>query len=111
MPSKPFHTLLGTPAHAFVPRYRATKGLGRTQPAAWQDAGEALEHPDLRGCHMPKGPGKDVADPKLYLQYNEVRTCVRSSGAQAQAHIVSLQYIVYDASQIRLRYLLMVKMQ
>ncbi|RPD56226.1 PARP-domain-containing protein [Lentinus tigrinus ALCF2SS1-6] len=70
---------------------KSTKGLGRTQPAEWQDCGDALDHPELRGCHMPKGPGKDVSDPKVYLQYNE--------------------YIVYDPSQIRLRYLLMVKMQ
>ncbi|TBU22092.1 PARP-domain-containing protein [Dichomitus squalens] len=70
---------------------RCTKGLGRTQPAEWQDAGDALENSELKGCHMPKGPGKDVLDPKIYLQYNE--------------------YIVYDSSQIRLRYLLMVKMQ
>ncbi|KAI0694469.1 poly polymerase catalytic domain-containing protein [Cerioporus squamosus] len=70
---------------------KSTKGLGRTQPAEWQDCGDALENPELRGCHMPKGPGKDVTDPRLYLQYNE--------------------YIVYDPSQIRVRYLLMVKMQ
>ncbi|KAI0770930.1 poly polymerase catalytic domain-containing protein [Trametes elegans] len=69
---------------------RATKGLGRSQPGDWQDAGVALNHPELRGCHMPKGPAVDVNDPKLYLQYNE--------------------YIVYHASQIRVRYLLMVKM-
>ncbi|KAL6305692.1 poly polymerase catalytic domain-containing protein [Sparassis latifolia] len=67
-----------------------TKGLGRTQPAEWQDAGNTLENDALKGCHMPKGPGKDVNDPGVYLQYNE--------------------YIVYDASQIRVRYLLMVKM-
>ncbi|KAI0073797.1 PARP-domain-containing protein [Panus rudis PR-1116 ss-1] len=70
---------------------RSTKGLGRTQPAAWQDAGETLENEDLKGVHMPKGPGKDVDDNRLYLQYNE--------------------YIVYDPSQIRVRYLLMVKTQ
>ena len=52
---------------------RCTKGLGRTQPAEWQDAGDALENPQLKGCHMPKGPGRDVSDPKIYLQYNEVR--------------------------------------
>ncbi|KAI0668738.1 poly polymerase catalytic domain-containing protein [Trametes maxima] len=69
---------------------KATKGLGRSQPAQWQDAGDALNHPELRGCHMPKGPAADVSDAKIHLQYNE--------------------YIVYDASQIRLRYLLMVKM-
>jgi hypothetical protein len=33
----------------------ATKGLGRTQPADWQDAGEVLNHDGLKGCWMPKG--------------------------------------------------------
>ncbi|KAI0933069.1 hypothetical protein AcW1_000001 [Taiwanofungus camphoratus] len=67
-----------------------TKGLGRTQPVEWQDAGVALENEALKGCHMPKGPGQDVGDAAVSLQYNE--------------------YIVYNPSQIRLRYLLMVKM-
>ncbi|TFY51615.1 hypothetical protein EVJ58_g10471 [Rhodofomes roseus] len=71
-------------------RARCTKGLGRTQPAEWQDAGAALENDALSGCHMPKGPGQDVQGIQGYLQYNE--------------------YIVYDTSQIRVRYLLMVKM-
>ncbi|PCH33025.1 PARP-domain-containing protein [Wolfiporia cocos MD-104 SS10] len=53
---------------------KATKGLGRTQPAEWQDAGEALDNEALKGCHMPKGPAKDVDTPLgLYLQYNEIR--------------------------------------
>ncbi|EMD41273.1 hypothetical protein CERSUDRAFT_127918 [Gelatoporia subvermispora B] len=69
---------------------RATLGLGRVRPGEWQDAGEALDHDELRGCYMPKGPGKDMNDPQAQLQYNE--------------------YIVYDTAQIRLRYLLMVKM-
>ncbi|EPS95706.1 hypothetical protein FOMPIDRAFT_1038418 [Fomitopsis schrenkii] len=69
---------------------RCTKGLGRTQPADWQDAGDALENDALQGVHMPKGPGQDVPGFQGYLQYNE--------------------YIVYDTSQVRLRYLLMVKM-
>ncbi|KAF9818516.1 hypothetical protein IEO21_02754 [Rhodonia placenta] len=50
-----------------------TKGLGRTQPAEWQDAGNVLENDALKGCHMPKGPGKDVADANVSLQYNEIR--------------------------------------
>ncbi|KAI0820615.1 poly polymerase catalytic domain-containing protein [Trametes gibbosa] len=70
---------------------RATKGVGRSQPGEWQDAGVALNHPELRGCHMPKGPAVDNPNPQGYLQYNE--------------------YIVYDIAQIRLRYLLMVKME
>ncbi|KAJ3481381.1 hypothetical protein NLI96_g7694 [Meripilus lineatus] len=67
-----------------------TKGLGRTQPGEWQDAGDTLSHPELKGCHMPKGKGENVDEAGLWLQYNE--------------------YIVYDVSQIRLRYLLMVNM-
>lgn len=34
---------------------RATKGIGRTQPANWKDAGEALGHDELKGCLMPSG--------------------------------------------------------
>lgn len=68
---------------------RATKGLGRTQPTKWKDAGKSLGYDELIGCHMPDGGGSDVATGG-YLQYNE--------------------YIVYDVAQIRTKYLLMVKM-
>ncbi|KAG1749621.1 poly polymerase catalytic domain-containing protein [Suillus paluster] len=68
----------------------ATKGVGMTQPTDWQDAGMALNHKELEGVHMPKGEPSNVNPPGAYLTYNE--------------------YIVYDPSQIRLRYLLMVKM-
>ena len=72
---------------------RATKGVGRTQPANWKDAGEALGHDELKGCLMPNGldsspirpsriliwavanftgKGADVNPPGAYLQYNEV---------------------------------------
>ncbi|THU87772.1 PARP-domain-containing protein [Dendrothele bispora CBS 962.96] len=68
---------------------RATKGLGRTQPPKWKDAGEATGDDELIGCHMPDGGGENV-DHEGYLQYNE--------------------YIVYDVSQIRVRYLFMIKM-
>jgi poly [ADP-ribose] polymerase len=63
----------------------STKGIGRTQPTKWQDAGDALDNAVLKGCHMPAGPGEDVSKdhPNAYLQYNE--------------------YIVYDVSQIRVR--------
>jgi hypothetical protein len=49
-----------------------TKGIGRTQPTKWKDAGEALGHPELKGCQMPAGPGVNVNPPQAYLQYNEV---------------------------------------
>ncbi|EJD04410.1 PARP-domain-containing protein [Fomitiporia mediterranea MF3/22] len=68
-----------------------TRGIGRTQPIEWQDAGEALDNDELKGCLMPKGPAKEVNPPGAYLQYNE--------------------YIVYNTAQIRVKYLLMVKMQ
>jgi poly [ADP-ribose] polymerase len=51
-----------------------TKGLGRTQPVKWQDAGKKLSNPALKGCHMPEGPGQDVSSVGGYLQYNEVST-------------------------------------
>jgi len=69
----------------------STKGVGRTQPIDWKDAGEALGHDELKGCLMPNGKSADVNPPGAYLQYNE--------------------YIVYDTAQIRTRYLLMVKME
>ncbi|KAG1908515.1 poly polymerase catalytic domain-containing protein [Suillus fuscotomentosus] len=68
----------------------ATKGVGMVQPTNWQDAGMALGHKELEGVHMPKGEALQVNPPGAFLMYNE--------------------YIVYDPSQIRLRYLLMVKM-
>ncbi|KAJ4485480.1 PARP-domain-containing protein [Lentinula aciculospora] len=69
---------------------RATKGIGRTAPTKWKDAGKALDNEELEGCIMPDGPCADDASPKGYLQYNE--------------------YIVYDISQIRVKYLFMVEM-
>jgi hypothetical protein len=51
-----------------------TKGIGRTQPIEWKDAGEQLSNPALKGCHMPDGPGQNISPPGAYLQYNEVST-------------------------------------
>lgn len=66
--------------------HRATRGIGRTQPVEWQDAGEALEHDELKGCLMPKGAAKDVNPPGAHLQYNEV------SLHQGQSDIISDYY-------------------
>lgn len=52
---------------------RATKGIGRTAPNEWKDAGEALNHVELKGCHMPAGDPHDLNPDGAYLQYNEVR--------------------------------------
>ncbi|RDB29175.1 Poly [ADP-ribose] polymerase 2 [Hypsizygus marmoreus] len=92
--ARPFHELTDADYNADAGcksnNKMCTKGIGRTQPVDWKDAGQALNNDELVGCHMPAGPGKDVCPPGAYLQYNE--------------------YIVYDSSQIRLKYLLMVRM-
>lgn len=69
----------------------STWGVGQTAPLAWKDAGAI--HESLKGVRMPdvakKAPGS-TCEKNAYLLYNE--------------------YIVYDISQIKLRYLLRVKM-
>ncbi|TXT10540.1 hypothetical protein VHUM_02045 [Vanrija humicola] len=69
----------------------STFGQGRTAPLAWKDAGEAT--PALKGIKMPDTSKLKPGDTKVdgaYLQYNE--------------------FIVYDVSQVKLRYLLRVRM-
>jgi len=67
----------------------STKGVGITAPRAWEDA--SAIHPQLKGVSMPKVTGKessicaDFNPPGAWLQYNE--------------------YIVYDVSQVKIRYL------
>jgi len=67
----------------------ATKGLGQTAPKEWEDA--SVVHPQLKGVTMPKVSGSesticaDLNPPSAWLQYNE--------------------YIVYDVSQVKIRYL------
>lgn len=69
----------------------STLGVGMTAPQAWKDAG--CIHKDLKGVRMPdvgKKPPGATNEPNAGLMYNE--------------------YIVYDVAQIKLRYLLRVKM-
>lgn len=67
----------------------STKGVGRTVPQKWKDA--ACVAKDLKGVLMPDGPvGDNKNHAGGYLQYNE--------------------YIAYDVSQLRLRYLFRVGM-
>ncbi|KAI1367844.1 poly polymerase catalytic domain-containing protein [Xylaria arbuscula] len=66
----------------------STWGQGMTGPTVWKDA--ECVHPSLKGVKMPDTtvkPGRTNV-PNAYLQYNE--------------------YICYDVSQVRLRYLLRV---
>jgi poly [ADP-ribose] polymerase len=68
----------------------STWGKGRVGPSQWKDAG--VVHPSLAGTLMPDVsviPGDTNVD-RAYLQYNE--------------------YIAYDVAQVRLRYLLRVRM-
>ncbi|KAK5633062.1 hypothetical protein RRF57_008776 [Xylaria bambusicola] len=68
----------------------STWGQGSTGPQLWKDA--ACVHPSLKGVKMPDTtvtPGPTNV-PNAYLQYNE--------------------YICYDVSQVRLRYLFRIKM-
>lgn len=69
----------------------STWGKGMTGPSVWKDA--SCIHPSLAGIKMPdtrSGPPGPTNVQDAYLQYNE--------------------YICYDVSQVRLRYLLRVKM-
>ncbi|KAI1754104.1 poly polymerase catalytic domain-containing protein [Xylaria castorea] len=68
----------------------STWGQGSTGPSTWKDA--ECVHPSLKGIKMPDTTVKPgpTSVPNAYLQYNE--------------------YICYDISQVRLRYLLRVRM-
>ncbi|KAI9038281.1 putative poly(ADP)-ribose polymerase PARP [Aspergillus affinis] len=66
----------------------ATLGRGSSVPAGWKDAG--CVHPDLKGVQMPDVEQGPAAATSNCLLYNE--------------------YIVYDVSQIRQRYLFQVHM-
>jgi poly [ADP-ribose] polymerase len=77
--------------HAKAKGLSSTWGKGTTGPSAWKDA--SCIHPSLAGIKMPDtshGPPGPTGVKNAHLQYNE--------------------YICYDVSQIRLRYLLRVKM-
>ncbi|PSN74498.1 PARP-domain-containing protein [Corynespora cassiicola Philippines] len=69
----------------------STWGRGQTGPSKWKDA--KCVHPALAGCQMPDvsvPPGNTNVAHKCSLLYNE--------------------YICYDVAQVRLRYLLRVRM-
>lgn len=77
--------------HAKAKGLSSTWGKGTTGPSAWKDA--SCVHPSLAGIKMPdtsQGPPGPTGVQDAHLLYNE--------------------YICYDVSQIRLRYLLRVKM-
>ncbi|KAI4294510.1 PARP-1-like protein [Schizophyllum commune Loenen D] len=74
----------------------ATKALGKMQHQDWTDAGEKLGRDDLRGVLMPGGHAKDLSS-----------TFPRPS---VKCEDNWNEYIAYDVSQIRMRYLLQVRL-
>ncbi|KAL1703319.1 PARP-1-like protein [Schizophyllum commune] len=74
----------------------ATKALGKMQHEDWTDAGEKLGRDDLRGVLMPGGHAKDLSS-----------TFPRPS---VKCEDNWNEYIAYDVSQIRMRYLLQVRL-
>ncbi|KAI1482462.1 hypothetical protein K445DRAFT_18163 [Daldinia sp. EC12] len=91
---KPMHTLVHASSSAAEDAKSrgmlSTWGQGNTGPSKWKDA--ECVHPSLKGVKMPDTsvkPGPTNV-PNAYLLYNE--------------------YICYDISQVRLRYLLRVRM-
>ena len=69
---------------------QAVRGVGQTKPSVWKDA--SCVHPDLIGVRMPCVRGLDddwEHDPRGVLFYDE--------------------YVVYNAEQVRLRYLIRTK--
>ncbi|KAL1761238.1 PARP-1-like protein [Schizophyllum commune] len=74
----------------------ATKALGKMQHEDWTDAGEKLGRDDLRGVLMPGGHAKDLSS-----------TFPRPS---VKCEDNWNEYIAYDVSQIRMRYLLQIRL-
>ncbi|TFY57593.1 hypothetical protein EVG20_g8485 [Dentipellis fragilis] len=75
----------------------ATKGLGEWQPTKWQDAAVALDNAALEGCVMPDGPARNL-------------TPAMPTPGMMYPSLFYNEYIIYDPSQIRVRYLLLFKM-
>lgn len=86
---------------------RATKGLGGIVPSGWKDVAEMTGNDELKGVVMPVGKFDDGNRRSLW--YNEVRFLrVSFSSRRPLTNQPLFQYIVYDTTQIRLRYLLRV---
>ncbi|CAO1616165.1 unnamed protein product [Sympodiomycopsis kandeliae] len=69
----------------------STHGLGQMAPSSHKDAATLLGRDDLAGVKLPQGRIEKSNDQKRYLMYDE--------------------HIVYDESQIRVRYLLRVNVK
>lgn len=94
--AKPFHEAYEFDFHADVTSKNnskvATKALGKMQHETWIDAGEALGRDDLKGVKMPGARARDLS-----------HTFPRPS---VKVEDIWNEYIIYDVSQIRIRYLL-----
>lgn len=74
-------------------------------PSGWEDVAELTGNDELKGVVMPVGKFDDGNRRSLW--YNEVRF-LRVFLIKATSDQPLFQYIVYDTTQIRLRYLLRV---
>ncbi|KAH8928429.1 PARP-domain-containing protein [Atractiella rhizophila] len=97
--AKPFHEAYEFDFHADKTskgnQKIATKALGKLQHEDWIDAGDTLGRDDLKGCIMPGGKAKDLSStfPRPSVK---VEDCWN-------------EYIIYDVSQVKIRYLLQVQ--
>lgn len=48
---------------------------------------------------MPKGPGVDVNDPRLYLQYNEVRIILPAAASKG-ARLLTREFVVHRVRRL-----------
>jgi poly [ADP-ribose] polymerase 2/3/4 len=85
----------------------STKGVGRTVPQKWKDAGCVSK--DLKGVKMPEGPVGDNKDHKGGKK-SSLRPFNHSLTVCYAGYLLYNEYIAYDVSQLRLRYLFRVSM-
>ncbi|KAI8932727.1 hypothetical protein NX059_010218 [Plenodomus lindquistii] len=85
----------------------STWGKGRTGPSKWKDAG--CVNSALSGCKMVSVAPCSLNRQKLILNQPDVSTPPGDTGVK-DASLLYNEYIAYDVAQVRLRYLLRVRM-
>ena len=83
----------------------STKGVGQTVPQKWKDA--SCVSKDLRGVMMPDGaPGPN----QNHVSVRSTWSRLLLTRTQKGGYLMYNEYIAYDVSQLRLRYLFRVSM-
>ncbi|KAI5237167.1 PARP-domain-containing protein [Aureobasidium subglaciale] len=85
----------------------STWGQGKTSPKAWKDAG--CIHPSLAGATMVSSSVPARADISLTIAQPDTTQDPGDTNVPG-AYLLYNEYICYDIAQVRLRYLLRVKM-